>query len=182
MLASGNMGVVAGLLAYCFCGYTAFLVVWTLWKGRRPEHAKRWMRLVEKWGQAWRRTKKKVDGWMLPAPIAITLSLICLGLLVGAAYSSRSNTVTEHNVAIYRQLDDGDWLMSSDEEQYIVFRPCAADTASGVDVNGLLKLAVGYVADEARWEERGTCKSILRSDLGFWFRDEHNNFAYKRVN
>src|SRR5271156_1181149 len=84
----------------------------------------------------------------------------------------RTQTVVEHNVVIVRRLDDGDFAFISDEEpKGGSFRPCAADAANGLDVDGLLTQAIGYMAASAAWEERGTCKSILRSDLGFWFRD-----------
>lgn len=116
-------------------------------------------------------------------PYLIALVLLLMLLVVG--YSQHSNVVTEHNVVIYSQLSNGDWIMSSDEEHDLVFRPCLEDIAMGVDVNGMLRQAVGpphYVAERASWQERGTCKSILRADLGFWFRDKANGFQYRRVN
>jgi hypothetical protein len=91
----------------------------------------------------------------------------------------RADTVTEHHVVVIGRLDNGDWKMRSDEEPSIVFRPCPTDMANGVDVDGILTPAIGWVADHAVWEERGTCKSILRADLGFWFPDE--NFKYTRA-
>lgn len=184
-------------LAYCFCGYAACLVAWTLWKGRRPRHAERWMKWIdergqkwqkwqEHWQERWRRTKAsskdRIDGWTSSWLVVSIFALGCCSLLAFAAYHQRPNLVTEHNVVIYRQLSDGDWQMSSDEESDLVFRPCPDDGAGGVDVNGLFASAVGYVADYAKWEERGTCKSILRSDLGFWFRDKHNHYEYRKAN
>lgn len=127
-----------------------------------------------------RKIREKGQGHSLG--IAYTFSGCCLIFIILGVAAQRSNVVVEHNVAIYRQLSDGDWVMSSDEEPSLVFRPCPDDKMGGVDVNGLLTQAIGYVADEARWEERGTCKSILRADLGFWFRDKHNNFTYRKVN
>lgn len=94
----------------------------------------------------------------------------------------RSSTVVEHHVAIFGELYRGDWSYASDEEPNGgVFRICPSDLANGVDVSGMMKQAVGYVAYVAKWEERGTCKSILRSDLGFWWRNETNNFAYRKT-
>ena len=84
-----------------------------------------------------------------------------------------------HNVADYGQLPDGDFAMHSDEQGDFTFRPCAMDVKNGVDVAGILAQGVGYIADRASWEERGTCKSILRADLGFHWRDQ--NFDYRRI-
>lgn len=164
-------------LAYCFCGYAAFLLAWTVWKGRRPKHAARWMKFVADL----RKARNKVDGWASSLAASWMFAIACVSVLVFVSWRARSNVVTEHNVIVCRRLDDGDWQMTSDEETDLVFRPCPSDAYNGVDVDGLLRSAVGYVADYARWEERGTCKSILRADLGFWFRDKHNNFAFRRI-
>jgi hypothetical protein len=95
----------------------------------------------------------------------------------------RTETVVEHHVTILGKLEDGDFAFTSDEEpQGGAFRPCAADLANKLDVVGLLTESVHYTAEVAKWEERATCKSILRADLGFWFRDKNNNFTYARIN
>lgn len=95
----------------------------------------------------------------------------------------RTQTVTEHNVAVIRKLGDGDFAFQSDEEpQGGAYRPCHVDYENGLDVTGMLSQAVGYIADRAAWEERGVCKSILRADLGFWWRDKNNNFKFKGKN
>ena len=105
--------------------------------------------------------------------------LVLSGLVLGTLRSSM--VVTEHNVLVRFQQPDGDWVMSSDEDASLVFRPCPSDIASGIDVNGLLTKGVGYVAEHASWVELGTCKSILTDDLGFWFKDSSNNFTYRKV-
>lgn len=113
----------------------------------------------------------------------IWFALFCgIVLSYGAVKLSRENIVTAHHVAVLRQLDNGDWAMRSDEDASLVFRPCSDDVTRGVDVNGLLTQGIGYIADYARWDERGTCKSILRSDLGFWFKDAATNYEYRRIN
>jgi hypothetical protein len=91
----------------------------------------------------------------------------------------QADTVEEHHVVIVRKLQGGDWAMRSDEESELVFRPCPSDLLNGVDDEGLIRQGVGWVAEKARWEERGVCKSILRADLGFWWTD--HNFNYKEI-
>lgn len=171
-----------GSLGWAFCTfavswllYATYLFVYTILKHERPKHAKIWMR----WVAAWMKLKDK--GWANSLALPYLFALVCCVLLFVAAYRSRANIVTEHNVAIYKQLDNGDWLMSSTEDDSLVFRPCREDSDKGIDVNSLLQSGIGYIADYAKWEERGTCKSILRADLGFWFRDRNNNFTYKRI-
>lgn len=85
-----------------------------------------------------------------------------------------SNIVLEHHVAVYGRLANGDWAMSSDEEGRFAFRPCRSDH---LDVDGMLEQGIGYVADHARWEERGTCKSIQDVGLGFYWRDANRKYT-----
>lgn len=110
------------------------------------------------------------------------VAFICAGLVYGLTRLPKDTVVTENHVAIIGQLNNGDFAFVSDEEPHGgTFRPCPDDERSGVDVSGILTKGVGYIADYAKWEERGNCKSILRSDLGFWFKDKRNNFTYERV-
>jgi hypothetical protein len=93
-----------------------------------------------------------------------------------------ASTVEEHHVAILARLNNGDFAYYSDEEpKGSAWRPCPADQHNGVDTVGILLQGIGFIADVARWEERGTCKSILRADLGFDWKDSNNNFKYVRV-
>ena len=71
--------------------------------------------------------------------------------------------------------------MSSDEQPELIFRPCLDDIASGIDVNGLFRKGIGYIADKATWQERGVCKSIVRPEWEFQFKNSHNNFTYRRI-
>jgi hypothetical protein len=91
----------------------------------------------------------------------------------------RTETVIEHHVAVIGRLEDGDFAFQSDEEpRGGVYRPCPTDIANGLDVNRMLSEATGYVAEYAAWEERGACKSILRADLGFWWRNKDTGFKF----
>jgi hypothetical protein len=95
----------------------------------------------------------------------------------------RTATVVEHNVVFLSQLKDGDFAYKSDEEpDGGAYRPCRADMMNGLDVTGILSQAIGYVAEHTKWEERGVCKSILRSDLGFWWVDSNTDFKPRRIN
>ena len=167
-------------LVECAGGYAICMVVYTIWKGSRPKHAAKWMQFVQKMAQ-WR-DRLKEKGKAHQVAIANLIAVMCIVLLATASVRYRFPVVTEHNVHIIKQLSDGDFAYRSDEEPNGgEFRPCLADASSGVDVPDLLKGAVGYIAEHASWEERGTCKSIQRPDLGFWFRDEATNFEYRRA-
>lgn len=161
------------------------VVIYLLWMhamtGRRinSKIKTKFSAIITRASQSWKRAKRNVSGRADYAPI--WFSVFVMAALAYGVSRQHFNVVTQHNVEVYRQLENGDWMMSSKEDPDLVFRPCPDDTRSGVDVNGLLSQAVGYVAETARWEERGTCKSILRSDLGFWFRDRANNFTYRRI-
>lgn len=80
----------------------------------------------------------------------------------------------EHNVAVFRKLADGDWAMRSDESGDFAYRPC-----TDFSVESMLHQGTGYIAERARWEERGSCKSIRATGLGFFWRDAEYN--YRRI-
>ncbi len=153
---------VLGWWGLCFCGYAVCSVVLKLWKRYSA------------------RIRQKSNGVSHYGPVFFA-SCVCIVLVLGST-RIRLNVVTQHNVAVIQQLTDGDWLMSSDEDKSLVFRPCPEDTRSGVDVNGILKAGTGYIAEHAIWEEQGNCKSILKPELGFWFKAEANRFTYQRIN
>ena len=92
-----------------------------------------------------------------------------------------ASTVMEHHVEILAELDNGDFAYISDEKpKGDTWRVCSADMKNGVNTADILRQGIGYIADYAIWEERGTCKSILRADLGFWWKDADNKFKYAR--
>jgi hypothetical protein len=113
---------------------------------------------------------------------SLFLALACTMAVFAFSYQPKYEVVTEHNVAILEQLNDGDFAYKSDEKpEGDIYRPCEIDRKHGIDVTGMLRQAIGYVADKATWQERGTCKSILRPEWQFWFRDANNSFTYVRV-
>jgi len=77
--------------------------------------------------------------------------------------------VTKHNVKVLKLIRPNEWAMSSDEDGLFVYQGCT-------DFPNDRVIWAGYIADHAKWEEQGNCKSIRRSDLGFWWsRDENYN-------
>lgn len=114
------------------------------------------------------------------APIWFSV-FVCAVLVYGAS-RFRENVVTQHDVAILRQMDNGDFaFVSREEPNGDTFRACPEDIKAGVNTVGLLKSGIGYIAETATWGERGTCKSLLRPEWNFWFKDAANNFQYRRV-
>jgi hypothetical protein len=165
----------AGWLGWAFGLYWVYVLGWTILSGHRPDHAKYWMKFISHL----KRFKEKSDGFM-PIGSAVFASFLMMGMFVGAS-RMKLNVVTQHHVVIHQQLADGDWYMSSDEDKSLVFRPCQDDIKGGVDVDALFKKGIGWVAEYAIWEERGTCKSILRPELGFWFTAVENDLTPRRA-
>ena len=164
----------AGWLGLCFCGYAAFLVAITIWKGKRPDHAAWWMKKIDQWGKR----KNRMRGWARTNELWIgaVFSAALLGVLVWMGFRTRYPIATYHNVIVMQQLPDGDWPMSADEDHAIVFRPCA-----DFDVRPMLSQAAieGWIAHQVKWEQQPTCQSVLAPELGFTFNDE--NFQYRRI-
>ena len=93
-----------------------------------------------------------------------------------------ASTVEEHNFTPIAKLDDGDFSYVSDEKpRGDTWRPCLTDKQNHVDASGILEQGIGFTASRVRYEERGICRSILRSDLGFKWRDMKNKFKYTRA-
>lgn len=169
-----------GYLGWVVGSYFALLLALTLWRRSRPQHAKAWMR----WIAAFNRLKRNGRGHLKLASgwYAVGFSAFCvMGMTYGATRLPKENVVTEHHVLILHRLDNGDFAYRSDEKPNgDTYRPCAIDAQNGIDVDGMLTQAIGYVADKATWQEQGTCRSIMKPEWQFWFRDEANNFTYQK--
>src|SRR5580693_8619231 len=99
-------------------------------------------------------------GWTWAAPILFCL--VCSLIAVSLAWPLKHAIVIEHDIMILKKTIDGDFSYQSREEPNGgSFRPCPEDKQGGVDVDDILTKGIGYIADYAIWEERGTCKSIL---------------------
>jgi hypothetical protein len=83
--------------------------------------------------------------------------------------------VNHHHVRVLQHIDVNKWWMADDEDaQGFLYTGCGDFPNESV-------IWEGYIAREARWQEQGACKSIRRSDLGFWWlRDD--KFNARRLN
>jgi hypothetical protein len=90
-------------------------------------------------------------------------------LLFYASEKARFDVVTEHHIEVLKRVGQNEWLMHSDEQGDFLYTGCDDFPNDSV-------IWEGYLANRARWEERGACKSIRRQDLGFWWeRDERGD-------
>lgn len=155
------------LSGFCSVGYLLVIAAMRSWNKNPESKAINWW--ITKFAS--RLSKRREEGRTSWAPVWFAVFCVA-GLLYGATRIPEPNIVTEHNVKVLAQLNDAEWRMSSDEEPDFVYRTCSDFPAARV-------IWVGYVADYAKWEERGACKSIQRQDLGFWWRVGHDQ--YRRV-
>lgn len=152
-----------GWLPYCFCGYAACLVGWTIWKRERPKHAEKWMRFLS------HVRKEKNRGRGLASWWPVTFSAICVGILILSGSRINSAPIVEkYNVQVLRQIGFNQWSMIDDQGPFLY---TACDDFPNDKV-----IWAGYIARKVRWQEFGSCKSIRRQDLGFWWlRDKDYN-------
>lgn len=168
-MATLHIPAVPSLLAYCFCGYAALLVVWTIWKRKRPKHAEKWMRFLLKI----RKAKDKVERGWAPATLVIFIATMLAIFTMGAKQYNDAPIVEKHNVRVIQKVGENAWSMSDDQGPFL-YTACN-------DFPNETVIWAGYVAKKARWQEFGKCKSIRRSDLGFWWlRDK--DFNAERIN
>jgi hypothetical protein len=94
----------------------------------------------------------------------IFVVLCASALLWTAAKKPPFPTVKHHNIRVLKQVDENKWWMADDETPAgFLYTGCR-------DFPNASVIWEGYIAREARWQEQGACKSIQRSDLGFWWR------------
>jgi hypothetical protein len=100
---------------------------------------------------------------------ALVFCALVGGMLFYASWKSRFDVVTEHRIEVLRKVGANRWLMHSEEQGDFLYTGCEDFPNDSV-------IWEGYLANRARWQERGACKSIRRNDLGFWWqRDEDGN-------
>lgn len=100
---------------------------------------------------------------------AIGFALICaiFFLLMGMRLNA-GPTVEKYNVRVLRSAGFNQWEMEDDQGRFL-YTACDDFPNSKV-------IWAGYIARKVRWQEFGSCKSIRRQDLGFWWdRDENLN-------
>lgn len=161
---------VLGWLAYCFCGYAAFLLVWTCWKGRRPKHAARWMKFVEGARKLSRKTKERgavlVDySWHISLLFAL---VVTMGMTYGVSIN-RWPVEVRHNVRIVSHPSQYQWQIVSDEkpegEMYYACPWMVNREGRRFDANESW-IVSGYFAREAVWQVQGDCNSIRDQEWG----------------
>src|ERR1700722_196292 len=108
------------------------------------------------------------SGWARYYPIVF--AGLCCGLMgLAVAREPKFPTSTEHHVAILRQTATNEWDMQDDEQGDFRYKGCD-------DFPNDTVIQPGWVADHATWEERGACRSIRATGLGFWFKSKDGTF------
>jgi hypothetical protein len=157
-----------GLLAYFFCGYAAFLVVWTIWKRARPKHAERWMRFLLSVRTKRDKLNDGIANWWAPI-FAFSFCAVLISVPIYLNVHLPYVKEIHHHVKVLKKLDDNLWLMEDDELGVFRYTGCP-------DYDNDKNIWAGYIANRAIWEERGSCKSIRAAGLAFIYeRDEHGN-------
>lgn len=133
---------------------------------------------------AWRLWKKPLSGLLrrfnsrqsskgIGKYAPVWFALFCCGALVMGAMRIPAYPIDEeHNVAVKQQIADNEWSMHSDEEGDFSYRACPDFPNKDV-------IEVGFIARVAKWEQRGACRSIRATGLGFWWKDKNNQ--YRRI-
>lgn len=100
---------------------------------------------------------------------------VCCGLAgLAVERQPKYEIATEHNIKVLSQVADNKWQMSSDEEGAFLYTGCK-------DFPNATVIWAGYIADHAKWEERGECKSIRAQGLGFWWKRDKQTQDVERV-
>lgn len=90
-------------------------------------------------------------------------AMLAAGILAYAATLITDYPVYEyHNVKVLNQLGPNDWWIER-EDGGTLWNGCPDFPNSRV-------IWTGYVMDKFRYQDFGKCKSILRSDLGVWWK------------
>jgi len=171
-------------LASGLCSVLYLLVIAAKKQTEKKSEAKgKTLLISESASEFWKRVRNKNSGGRASCATSLWFALFCFVLGgYGISKLPKPNVVTEHDVAIIRQDESGDFLYVSREQPGgDVFRVCPDDKLGGVDTAALLRQGVGYIAEHAIWEEHGICKSILKPEWGFWFKDKENNFTYREI-
>ena len=93
---------------------------------------------------------------------------VCSALVYAGRRLDNAPIVEKYDVQVLKQIAPNEWSMVDDQGPFVY---TACDDFPNAKV-----IWAGYVARKARWQEFGNCKSIRRQDLGFWWRDEQNQY------
>jgi hypothetical protein len=163
------MWAAVGWLGWAVGSYFALLLVWKISKAFRQRTVICWRIFINGLKKSGQREK---GSGMWPA---IWFAVVMAGIF--GWISTRPSPypiVEEHHIKVLRQVAFNKWAMSSDEEPSFLYIGCD-------DFPNDRVIWAGYIADHAKWEEQGNCKSIRRADCGWWWsRDE--NYNARRIN
>lgn len=147
-------------LGWCCLLYAALLILSTYLKGKRPQHAERWMKFIAKSAAK----RKKLNGWVkaneLPI-VWISSGLVVSALIVfGVIYGNTVTTYDQYFGIVrvegnhaYRFID-----LATGELREIRF--CS-------DYDESKGLFAGYVLKKLVVVETGTCEWLNRADLHY---------------
>jgi hypothetical protein len=82
-------------------------------------------------------------------------------------------TYEYHNVKVLKQVGPNSWWIER-EDGPTLWNGCPDFPNSDV-------IWAGYVMEKFRYEDRGVCKSILRSDLGVWWKRDPETKEAKEI-
>jgi hypothetical protein len=101
----------------------------------------------------------------------VLLALACAGGVLAFSFQPKYPVETHHNVYVWSQVKgtQESWWVSGNDLPFSKWKCCPDFNCSAI-------LWPGYIATTLKYEERGVCKSIRASGLGwFWERDERGN-------
>jgi hypothetical protein len=99
-------------------------------------------------------------GWAKYIPIWFCL---IFGLVLGWYARSRRYPIEEHqDVQILQQVSPSEWMLQGRDLPYMRWKCCP-------DFNCASVIQAGYIAAIVRYEDRGVCKSIYSTGLGFFY-------------
>jgi hypothetical protein len=111
----------------------------------------------------------------IPRGWAVIYALLFIAATLGVAFAitrpPKYPIETHHNVYVWSRVKGNDhaWWISADDLPLSKWTCCP-------DFNCAPNVMAGYIAATAKYEERGSCKSIRASGLGwFWERDSLGN-------
>lgn len=113
--------------------------------------------------------KKKNDRGSVPLGAMFLSIFIVVLLLWGVTHQPPFQTYEYHNVKVLAQVARNKWTLEREDGTRTLYTACN-------DFQNDKVIWAGFVAKMIRYEDQGTCNSILKPGLGFyWDRDERAN-------
>jgi hypothetical protein len=99
-------------------------------------------------------------------------AIFCVVLMLCAMRMNVAPIVEKHDVRVVKQVGYNQWAMEDDQGPFL-YTGCD-------DFPNDKVIWAGYIARKVRWQEFGSCKSIRRQDLGFWW-DRDSDYNVKEI-